>query len=97
VFSFVDYVGKDKLHVFLTTSDKTNISGIYQAGFGLNKDGLNKFLTDLEDGKIKVIISAGFYPYQTYGNYKSYLNQHQKLISLLWICLKIVLQSLQNI
>ncbi|MCA1980332.1 MAG: (2Fe-2S)-binding protein, partial [Calditerrivibrio sp.] len=78
VFSFVDYIGKDKLHVYLNTSDKTNIAATFKAGLGLKRDELDKFLTDLEDGKVKFIISAGFYPYSTFGSYRRLIRSVRK-------------------
>lgn len=78
VLAFADYTGKDKLNCFINVSDKTNISAIFKAGLGLNRDGVTKFLTDLEDGKVKQIITAGFYPYNTVGNYKRFLKSASK-------------------
>jgi len=80
IFAFLDFVGKDKLHTFITVSDKTNISGIFKSGLGLNRTGVERFLTDLEDGKVKQIISAGFYPYNTFGNYKRLIKSINKAI-----------------
>ncbi|MGC8925843.1 MAG: 2Fe-2S iron-sulfur cluster-binding protein [Calditerrivibrio sp.] len=73
VFSFADFIGIDKINCFINVSDKTNITAIFKAGLGVDRERLRKFLTDLEDGKVKYIITAGFYPYNTTGNYKRFL------------------------
>lgn len=78
VLAFADFVGKDKLNCFINVSDKTNISAIFKAGLGQNRDAVGKFLTDLEDGKVKQIITAGFYPYNTVGNYKRFIKAANK-------------------
>ncbi|MCX8083808.1 MAG: 2Fe-2S iron-sulfur cluster-binding protein [Calditerrivibrio sp.] len=70
VFAFADFIGQEKLHCFINVSDKTNINAIFKAGLGTKRSETAKFLTDLEDDKIKVIISAAFYPYNTFGTYK---------------------------
>lgn len=68
VFSFVDFVGEDKLSCFLNVLDKNNFTA------SLNIIGLKsseEFIKNLSQNKIKALFSIGFYPYKSSGNYKN--------------------------
>lgn len=71
VFSFVDFVGADKLSCFINVTDKSNFAGALNIiGFEYS---LSQFNKDIKDSKIKALFSLGFYPYNSNGNYKNLL------------------------
>jgi NADH dehydrogenase/NADH:ubiquinone oxidoreductase subunit G len=70
VYAFLDYVGKDKLQSFFIVSDKTNITASLTSGItelGYTPAQLSK---DISNSRVKAVIAVGFYPFNTYGNYK---------------------------
>ncbi|KAA0259209.1 2Fe-2S iron-sulfur cluster binding domain-containing protein [Deferribacter autotrophicus] len=69
VFAFVDYVGEDKLKSFFYTFDKPNVVASFSLGVYGNYSA-DELIEDIDRGKVKCLIVADFYPFNTKGNYK---------------------------
>ncbi|MGA1845950.1 molybdopterin-dependent oxidoreductase [Deferribacter abyssi] len=69
IFAFVDFIGKDKLKSFFYTFDKPNVIASFSLGIYGNY-GADELIEDIEKGKVKCLITADFYPFNTRGNYK---------------------------
>lgn len=78
VFAFVDYIGHDNLNGFFYTFDKPNINAIFNLNL-FNRYDVDKLTNEIEDGKIKFLFVADFYPFDTKGYYKKLRNAINKV------------------
>jgi NADH dehydrogenase/NADH:ubiquinone oxidoreductase subunit G len=77
VFSFVDFVGKNKLYNFINTNDRANFSGVFNIlGNGYN---IEAFANELKNGEIKGVFTVGFYNYNSNSFYKLLKNSGKNL------------------
>ncbi len=70
VLALADEIGKDRLACFFILNDKSNFQGMIASGIIDNGYSPEQLLKDIEKGKIKNIVTADFYPYETSEIYK---------------------------
>ncbi|MGE4317427.1 MAG: 2Fe-2S iron-sulfur cluster-binding protein [Deferribacterales bacterium] len=60
VLSFCDFIGQEKLKSVIVLNDQVNYMGTILSGFVRNGYTAQKLMEDLNGGKIKLLINAGF-------------------------------------